>query len=127
MRVAVLGGTGSFGSALATRLREAGVEVVIGSRDAERAREHALELGFEGATNADAARGADIAVLAVKADGALETARELADALRSTPLLSVAAELQFSKSGVRPGTDARSLAERIQDVVEAPVLAGLHS
>ena len=39
MRVAVVGGTGRFGQAVAKRLVEAGVEVVIGSRDAERARE----------------------------------------------------------------------------------------
>ena len=38
MKIALIGGTGSFGMALAVRLREAGYEVVIGSRDAERAR-----------------------------------------------------------------------------------------
>ena len=67
MRVAVLGGTGSFGSALATRLREVGVEVVIGSRDADRAREHASTLGVEGATNADAASSSLGGRLAVRA------------------------------------------------------------
>jgi hypothetical protein len=127
MRVAVLGGTGSFGVALARRLLEAGAEVVIGSRDAERARAAAAELGAEGATNADAARDADLVFLAVKADAALETAREHAEAIGETPLFSVAAELAFSKDGVRPTTDARSLAERIQDVVQGPVVAGLHS
>jgi 8-hydroxy-5-deazaflavin:NADPH oxidoreductase len=127
VRVAVLGGTGSFGVALARRLGEAGAEVVIGSRDAERARAAAAELGCEGMTNADAARGADLVFLAVKADAALETAREHAEAIGETPLFSVAAELTFSKGGVRPTTDARSLAERIQDVVQGPVVAGLHS
>ena len=33
----------------------------------------------------------------------------------------------FSKDGVRPDPDERSLAERIQDVVSGPVVAGLHS
>ena len=45
MKVALLGGTGSFGRALATRLHEAGVEVVIGSRDAGRAAEAARHAG----------------------------------------------------------------------------------
>jgi NADPH-dependent F420 reductase len=127
MRVAVLGGTGSFGVALARRLAEAGAEVVIGSRDAERARAAAAELSCEGTTNAEAALGADLVFLAVKADAALETAREHAEAIGETPLFSVGAELTFSKDGVRPTTDARSLAERIQDVVHGPVVAGLHS
>jgi predicted dinucleotide-binding enzyme len=37
MRIAVVGGTGDFGLALARRLVEAGDEVVVGSRDAARA------------------------------------------------------------------------------------------
>jgi NADPH-dependent F420 reductase len=131
VRVAILGGTGSFGGALARRLAEVGEEVVIGSRDADRAQAAAAEIDggatASGATNEDAVRGADLAVLAVKAEGALDTARAVADALGETPLLSVASALSFGKGGVRPYPDARSLAERIQDVVRAPVAAGLHS
>ena len=130
MKVAVLGGTGSFGRAFAARLLAVGEdEVVIGSRDAERARATAAELGggATGATNDDAVKGVDLAVLAVKAEGALDTARGIVDALGDTPLLSVASALSFSKGGVRPDPDARSLAERIQDLVRGPVVAGLHS
>jgi predicted dinucleotide-binding enzyme len=36
-------------------------------------------------------------------------------------------ELRFTPSGALPSPEARSLAERIQDEVDAPVLAGLHS
>ncbi len=130
MKVAILGGTGSFGRALAVRLLAAGDdEVVIGSRDEARARVTAAELGpgARGATNEDAVAGAALAVLAVKADAALETVRSVAEALGTTPLLSVASDLKFSRGGVRPDPDARSLAERIQDVVAGPVTAGLHS
>ncbi|HEY4348252.1 MAG TPA: NAD(P)-binding domain-containing protein [Gaiellaceae bacterium] len=130
MRVAILGGTGSFGRAIAVRLAAVGEdEIVIGSRDEARAREVASELGprVEGATNDDAAAGADLVVLAVKAEAALETARGVAGALGTTPLLSVASALSFAKDGVRPDPDARSIAERIQDLVDGPVLAGLHS
>jgi NADPH-dependent F420 reductase len=127
VRIALLGGTGSFGTALAVRLHAAGYDVVIGSRDAERARAAAAELGIDGAANEDAARAADLVVIATKADGAVETARSLRDAIGATPVLSVAAELFFSKDGVSPTTEATSIAQRIQDVVDAPVIAGLHS
>ena len=123
MRVAIVGATGSFGKALARRLVEAGVDVIVGSRDEARARETAAEVGaVEGMTNDAAVRAADFAVLAVNADAALDTARDLTEALGETPLLSVAAELSFGKDGVRPASDARSLAERVQDVVRAPVV-----
>jgi NADPH-dependent F420 reductase len=131
VKIAILGGTGSFGRALAIRLAARGEdEIVIGSRDAERAQETASELGggaVSGATNEDAVRGADLVVLAVKADAALDTARDVADALGETPVFSVASALSFSKDGVRPDPDARSIAERVQDIVRGPVTAGLHS
>ena len=127
MRVAVVGGTGSFGTAVAKRLVEAGVEVVIGSRDAERARATAAPLGAQGADNDDAVRGVDLVVFAVKADAAVETARDLRPSIGSTPVLSVCSELSFGPGGVKPTTDATSIARRIQDELDAPVVAGLHS
>jgi 8-hydroxy-5-deazaflavin:NADPH oxidoreductase len=127
MRIAVVGGTGDFGLALAQRLVEAGEDVVIGSRDAERAEAKAAEIGAAGAANADAVREAAIVVLAVKAEAALATAAGLREAIGATPVLSVASELRFTKSGVYPSDDARSIAERTQELLEAPVCAGLHS
>lgn len=123
----MVGGTGPFGTALAIRLREAGAEVVIGSRDHDRAASLAAELGVEGATNDLAVQAADLVVLAVNADAALDTARELRGAIGSTPVLSVASELRFTKGGVLPSPAAASLAERMQEELDGPVLAGLHS
>jgi NADPH-dependent F420 reductase len=127
MRVAVVGGTGDFGLGLAQQLVVAGDDVVIGSRDAERAAAKGAEIGATGAANEAAVRGADIVVLAVKSDAALSTALYLAEAIGDTPVLSVASELRFTKHGVFPTDDARSIAERTQDLLDAPVVAGLHS
>ena len=127
MKVAVVGGTGDFGLALARALVEAGEDVVIGSRDPARAQAKAGEAGATGAANEDAVRGADLVVLAVKADAALPTAALLAAAIGDTPVLSVASELRFTKEGVHPTEDGRSIAERTQDLLRAPVVAGLHS
>ncbi len=127
MRVAVVGGTGDFGLALARQLVAAGHDVVVGSRDAKRAAEKAAEVGATGAANDDAVRGVELVVLAVKAEAALATAASLVDAIGETPVLSVASELRFTKGGVFPGEDARSIAERTQDTLRAPVVAGLHS
>jgi NADPH-dependent F420 reductase len=131
VKVAILGGTGSFGRALAARLATVGEdEIVIGSRDAERAAATAAELGgrLTGTTYEDAVTGVDLAVLAVNADAALDTARAVAGSLGATPLLSVASAIRFEKGrGMLPDPDVLSLAERVQEIVDAPVAAGLHS
>ena len=127
MKIGVVGGTGDFGLALAARLAEAGENVVIGSRDAERAAEKAAAVGARGAANEDAVHGVDLVVLAVKAEAALPTAQYLVEAIGHTPVLSVASELRFRKHGVLPGEDARSIAEHTQDLLHGPVVAGLHS
>jgi predicted dinucleotide-binding enzyme len=51
----------------------------------------------------------------------------LAAAIGDTPVLSVASELRFTKEGVHPTEDGRSIAERTQELLRAPVVAGLHS
>src|SRR5690349_4642115 len=119
MKVAIVGGTGAFGLALARRLVEAGDDVVIGSRDAERAKEKAEEVGAaDGRANEDAIREVELVVLAANASAAIGTAQALRPAL-TAPLLSVASEI--------PPAVARSLAERTAEVVDVPVAAGLHS
>jgi NADPH-dependent F420 reductase len=128
MNVAVLGGTGAFGSAMARRLVEGGDDVTIGSRDPARAAATAAEVGtVRGATNADAVAGADLVLLAVEASAALQTAAELADVIGETPVLSVASELRFTSGAALPADESLSLAERMQEVLRAPVVAGLHS
>ena len=128
MRVAIVGGTGAFGRALAKRLQEIGKdEVFVGSRDAERAQATAAELGVTGGTNANMVAGADLVVLAVKSDATLATASELADAIGKTPLLCVASDLRFTPDGVLPGRHQGSLAEEVARIVRGPVASGLQS
>ena len=128
MKVAIIGGTGAFGRALAKRLHEIGTdEVLIGSRDAERAQASAAELGVTGGRNDEIVDGVDIVVLAVKSNATLETARELAAAIGATPVLCVASDLRFTDAGVLPGRHQGSLAEEVARIVRGPVASGLQS
>lgn len=65
--IAVVGGTGNLGAAIAWRLARAGYPVIIGSRAVENAQKVATELGhgLRGATNADAAAAAEIVIVTV--------------------------------------------------------------
>lgn len=128
MKVAIVGGTGAFGRALAKRLAEIGQdEVVVGSRDAERAQATADELGVSGGRNVDIVGDADLVVLAVKSSATLETAAELAEAIGKTPVLCVASDLRFSDGAVLPGRHQGSLAEEVARLVRAPVASGFQS
>jgi predicted dinucleotide-binding enzyme len=127
VKVAILGGTGAFGRALARRLKLLGDEERIGSRDAQRGLERAMELGVEGGSNEDVVEGVDLVVLATKSSGALETGSALAEAIGETPVLCVASDLRFTDAGIVPGLDAGSLAETLATLVRAPVASGLQT
>jgi 8-hydroxy-5-deazaflavin:NADPH oxidoreductase len=127
MKVAIVGGTGAFGRALAARLRDLGFDVAVGSRDRQRGWERAVELGVRGGSNEEIIRDADLVILAVKSNAAIETGRELAEALGETPVLCVASDVIFGDHGVLPGREERSLAEELAETIEAPVASGLQS
>ena len=78
--IAVVGGTGNLGSALAWRLARAGYRVVIGSRSAESAAARAAELGYglTGLANADAAAAAQIVFVTVPFSAQAATLAEIA-------------------------------------------------
>lgn len=65
--IAVIGGTGKLGAALALRLAKAGRKVVIGSRSAQSAQQSAASMGFglQGAGNTEAAAMGAIIILTV--------------------------------------------------------------
>lgn len=87
--VAVVGGTGDLGFALATRWARAGVKVTIGSRDAGKAASSAdklkqivAEADVEGRENPDAAAACDSIVVAVPFSGFVPIYRSIAGSLR---------------------------------------------
>ncbi len=127
MKVAILGGTGSFGRALAQRLQALGEDVAVGSREPERAQELAVVYGIRGGGNEEIVGDADLVVLATRSGAAVETARALADAIGERPLLSVGADLRFGDAGVLPGRLGHSLAEEVAGIVHGPVVAGFQS
>lgn len=128
MKVAIVGGTGAFGRALAQRLKQIGEDdVVIGSRDERRAERTAQELGVSGGLNEKIVADADLVILAVKSNATLQTAMDLAAAIGTTPVLSVASDLRFNDEGVLPGRHQGSLAEEVARILRAPVASGLQS
>jgi 8-hydroxy-5-deazaflavin:NADPH oxidoreductase len=127
MKVAIVGGTGAFGRVLAARLRDLGFDVAVGSRDHQRGWERAVELGVRGGSNEEIVEDADLVVLAVKSNAALDTAKELSDAIGDTPVLCVASDLLFTEKGILPGRESVSLAEELAQTIKAPVASGLQS
>jgi 8-hydroxy-5-deazaflavin:NADPH oxidoreductase len=127
VKIAIVGGTGTFGRALARRLRLLGEDVWIGSRDAQRGKERAMELGIQGGSNEEVVRGVDLVVLATKSNAALETGASLAEAIGETPVLCVASDLRFTDIGIVPGLEEGSLAEALAELLRAPVASGLQT
>jgi 8-hydroxy-5-deazaflavin:NADPH oxidoreductase len=127
MRIALIGGTGAFGRALAGRLHDHGLDVAIGSRDAIRAKELGATLGVASGTNEAVVRTADYVVLAVESSAAVGAARDLAEAIGRKPLLCVASDLRFGSDGVFPGRTEGSIAEDVAEIVGGPVASGFQA
>lgn len=105
--VALIGGTGPQGRGLGYRFARAGHQVVLGSRDAERAQATADELAGRlpaearprGATNAQAAAAADLVVLAVPYRGHRELVTGLRTELAGKVVVSCVNPLGFDREG----------------------------
>lgn len=119
--IAVIGGTGAEGSGLALRWAAAGHRVVIGSRDAQRARDTACELAskaprmrVEGAESVEAARKAQIVVLTVPYAAQLETALRIKLQLSGKILVDVTVPLVPPKVSRVQLPDEHSCVVRVQ-------------
>jgi 8-hydroxy-5-deazaflavin:NADPH oxidoreductase len=110
LTIGVLGGTGPQGRGLALRWAASGLEVVLGSRDSERAEQAAAELNGElsavdgaatvrGAGNRDAAAAADVVLVSVPFDAHEKTLADLVDVLDGKIVIDCVNPLGFDKQG----------------------------
>jgi NADPH-dependent F420 reductase len=101
MIIGILGGTGNEGSGLAFRWALKAHEVIVGSRDAERAQAAAAQLNrllagrgtVRGATNREAAEAASVVVLAVPYAAQAAAAEEVRNLLPGKVLVDVTVPL----------------------------------
>ncbi len=137
--VAVIGGTGAAGFGLAARWAAAGIEVIVGSRDAERAEEAAAQLRSlfpdaraRGLANPDAAASAPAVVVAVPYAGQAAIYKSIAEHVGDAVVVDCTVPLAASVGGkaahvlgVWEGSAAQQGAARLPEGVK--VCAAFHS
>ncbi|MFL6237944.1 MAG: NADPH-dependent F420 reductase [Actinomycetes bacterium] len=129
--VGILGGTGDQGRGLARRLGRAGNRVVLGSRDAARAAAAADELAepnVRGAANAEAARDADVVIVAVPYEGHRDLLTGLNVELAGKVVVDCVNPIAVDKSGPHAlDVPEGSAAEQAAAVLtESTVVAAFH-
>lgn len=138
--VTVIGGSGALGTGLALRLAHAGVPVVIGSRDAQRADEAAARIreqtgseNVQGLENGPAAEASEVVFLCVPFRNQSETLTNLKNHLRegqlvvdaTVPLAAAVSGKATRMLGVWQGSAAQQAAEMVPQGVR--VVAALHT
>ena len=104
--IGIIGGTGPEGKGLAARFARAGMEVLIGSRSAERGEEAAADVreraggNVRGATNAGATLAAEIVIVTVPYSGQADTLTGLKDDIGDRIVVSTVVPMQFSPGKV---------------------------
>lgn len=134
MRIAIIGGTGKEGRGLVVRWARAGHHVIIGSRDAAKARASAVEAGdvapgrVTGEDNPSAAAQGEVVVLAVPYSVHAPTLESIKPALAGKILVDITVPVKppkVSQVNLPPG---QSAALEAQELVGpgTPVVAALH-
>ena len=134
MNIAILGGTGKEGAGLAVRWAKLGHSIIIGSRDAERAKAKATELRdvahaipIIGHGNAEAAALGELVVIALPAAGLANTLPESREACRGKVVVSTVVPLTFGGPRLFTPPAVGSSAEEVQALLpEARVVAAFH-
>jgi 8-hydroxy-5-deazaflavin:NADPH oxidoreductase len=131
--VAIVGGTGNLGGALALRLGAPGVKIIIGSRDPEKAKKAVealkpkLRAGeIVGATNREAVKTADFVVIAVPYEGHAQMVSDLKGQLAGKVVIDTVVPLKKVQPFVPPAGSALQEAQQILGD-EAPVIGALHN
>jgi len=122
LTIGVLGGTGDQGRGLARRFAAAGLRVLIGSREQQRADEAAAAAGpgVEGLTNDAVARRSDLVIVAVPWAAHAPTLEALREALTGTIVVDCVNPLGFDAQGafalpVAEGSAAQQAAVLLPD------------
>lgn len=131
--IGILGGTGDQGRGLGRRFALAGCRVLLGSRDADRAKAAAHGLAgsgrpIEGMGNAEVADQADVVIAAVPYDGHRALVESLAGELAGKIVIDCVNPLAFDKQGafalpVAEGSAAEQAASVLPD---SRVVAAFH-
>lgn len=132
-KIGILGGTGPEGSGLAHRWARAGEEVVIGSRDAQRAQETAAQIRarmggqakIAGAENAAVAASSDVVVLTVPFSGHAALLKQLKGVWKpGTVVIDTTVPLAATVGGAATrmlGVWQGSAAEQARELIPASV------
>src|SRR5437588_3997104 len=139
--IAILGGTGPAGTGLALRLARAGETLIIGSRDAARARDIASKIKEQsgasaqvsGAENSEACAATDLLLLTVPFEAQANLLKQLKPAMRSgsvlidatVPLAASVGGRASRTIGVWQGSAAQQTAELVPKGVS--VVAAFHN
>jgi 8-hydroxy-5-deazaflavin:NADPH oxidoreductase len=134
VKVGILGGTGPQGRGLATRLAASGHEVLIGSRNADRAEATAAEIAqpdssgrIVGVGNSDAA-AAELVIVSVPYHGHADLLSSLATELAGKIVVDCVNPLGFDQRGPFPlRVAAGSAAQEAQQLLpDSTVIAAFH-
>ena len=130
--IGIIGGTGPEGKGLAARFAQAGFEVLIGSRSAERGEEAAQDIreraggSVRGVANADAAT-ADVIVVTVPYAGQADTLTALKEQIGDKIVISTVVPMVFEagKVSMVPVPDG-SAAEEMQRLLPDAKVVGAY-
>jgi 8-hydroxy-5-deazaflavin:NADPH oxidoreductase len=131
--VTIVGGTGNLGGALVLRLGAPGVKIIVGSRDAEKAKKAVEALKprlpageIVGTTNREAVKTADFVVIAVPYEGHAQMVSDLKGQLAGKVVIDTVVPLKKVQPFVPSAGSALQEAQQILGD-EAPVIGALHN